>query len=294
MAARASLEASDGLSPDGPKRGGIRRNTCAPHPEILVPRPVVATKHKNVTQAGPDNVGDKVDPAYLAAGKERLYSTLLTSVAHDLRTPLTSILGSATTLREYRRNLNEADQNNLIDLIQAEAERLNRLIANVLDQARLDTDTFKPHLDLVPMDDIIGGALARADLILSSHRVVLDLVSDLPMLKLNPVLFEQVVFNLLDNTAKYSFSGTEVRLVARYNIALVRLEVLDEGHGIPPCELELVFDKFYRIRQATPKPTGIGLGLSICRGFVEAMGGTIVADNRPDQTGSVFTITFRR
>jgi two-component system sensor histidine kinase KdpD len=114
------------------------------------------------------------------------------------------------------------------------------------------------------------------------------------VLKLNPVLFEQVVFNLLDNAAKYSSSGTEVRLVARYNTALVRLKVLDEGHGIPPCELELVFDKFYRIRQANPKPTGIGLGLSICRGFVEAMGGTIVAGNRPDRTGSVFTITFRR
>jgi two-component system, OmpR family, sensor histidine kinase KdpD len=203
MPARLSLEPGDGLSPDGPKRGGSRRNTCAPHPEILVARPVVAAKHKNATPAGLDSVGDKFEPAYLTAGMERFHSTLLTSIAHDLRTPLASILGSATTLRAHRRNLNEADQDDLIGLIQAEAERLNRLIINVLDQTRLDTDTIKPHLDLIPMDDIIGGALARANLLLSRHRVVLDLASDLPVLKLNPVLFEQVLFNLLDNAAKY-------------------------------------------------------------------------------------------
>jgi len=120
--------------------------------------------------------------------------------------------------------------------------------------------------------------------------VEIDLASDLPAVKLDPVLFEQVLFNLLDNAAKYAPAGTKVQLRARLENRVVRLEVRDEGSGIPPDDLERIFDKFYRVQLADRKRAGTGLGLPICRGFVEAMGGTISASNRADGQGAVFTI----
>jgi two-component system sensor histidine kinase KdpD len=106
------------------------------------------------------------------------------------------------------------------------------------------------------------------------------------------VLLEQVLFNLLDNAAKYAPPGTEIRLEARRVGREVRVRLLDEGDGIPPADLERIFDKFYRVQAADRKRAGTGLGLAICRGFVAAMGGTIVAGNRPDRSGAVFTVTL--
>ena len=141
---------------------------------------------------------------------------------------------------------------------------------------------------------IVGSALERAGKVLVKHHVTVDLSGDLPMLKLDPVLFEQVLFNLLDNAAKYAPVGTEVRLAARRDGDEVDLQLMDEGQGIPPGDLERIFDKFYRVQAVDSRRagTGTGLGLAICRGFVEAMGGTIVAGNRVDRRGAVFTITF--
>jgi two-component system sensor histidine kinase KdpD len=224
------------------------------------------------------------------ADAERLHLALLASISHDFRTPLTSILASATSLRAYRQNLDDATQDELIGIIQDEADRLNRFIANLLDMTRLDAGAIRPQLDLVDLGDVIGGALRRAGKVPGAQRVVLELSADLPMLRLDPVLFEQVLFNLLDNAAKYALPGTDVRLIAWREGELVRIHVLDESEGIRPVELERIFDKFYRIREPDRKPAGTGLGLAICRGFVEAMGGTIVADNRSDRPGSVFAI----
>ena len=233
-----------------------------------------------------------VDEARLTAETERLRSALLTSISHDLRTPLASILGSATSLKNYRRTLDDAAQDELIGTIQEESERLNRFIANLLDMTRLEAGAVRPRDDMIDLGDIVGSALERARKVLAKHRVMLDLGSDLPMLKLDPVLFEQVLFNLLDNAAKYAAAGTEVRLMARHEGNSLRLRVMDEGPGIPPADLERIFDKFYRVQAADNRRVGIGLGLAICRGFVEAMGGTIVAGNREDRRGAVFTITF--
>jgi two-component system sensor histidine kinase KdpD len=122
--------------------------------------------------------------------------------------------------------------------------------------------------------------------------VRVDLAADLPMLKLDPVLFEQVLFNLLDNAAKYTPPGTKIDLrAARYGNQ-VRLEVADEGDGIPPDDLDRIFDKFYRVQAADRKRAGTGLGLAICRGFVEAMGGTIRATNRSDRSGALLAVTL--
>ena len=121
---------------------------------------------------------------------------------------------------------------------------------------------------------------------------VVDLGDGLPMLELDPVLFEQVLFNLLDNAAKYAPAGTEIRVSARQEDGVVRVRVSDEGEGIRPGDLERIFDKFYRVHAEDRRRVGTGLGLAICRGFVEAMGGTIVAGNRADRSGAVFTISF--
>src|SRR5262249_10557729 len=128
--------------------------------------------------------------------------------------------------------------------------------------------------------------------ILRNHPVRLDLASDLPMVSLDPVLFEQVLFNLLDNAAKYAASGTTVSIRTWRDRDSVTLQVLDEGEGIPEADLEHIFNKFYRVQKADQVRPGTGLGLAISRGFVEAMSGSIVAANRPDRPGAVFTITL--
>lgn len=233
-----------------------------------------------------------VDRARVSAETERLRSALLTSISHDLRTPLASILGSATSLKNYRHTLDDAAQAELAGTIQEEAERLNRFISNLLDMTRLESGAIEPRSDLVDLDDVVGSALRRAGKVLSGHEVEIDLAANLPMLKLDPVLFEQVLFNILDNAAKYSAADTKIRLEARREGGLVSLSVTDEGDGIPPADLERIFDKFYRVQAADKKRAGTGLGLAICRGFVEAMGGTIVAANRKQGRGANFTITL--
>jgi two-component system sensor histidine kinase KdpD len=239
------------------------------------------------------NLAADVDKAMLAAETEKLRTALLTSISHDLRTPLASILGSATSLRVYRQSMAEADQEELLRTIQEESERLNRFIGNLLDMTRLETGAIAPKTDLVDLPDIIGSALKRAAKVVSSHKVELEIASDLPMLRLDPVLFEQVLFNLLDNARKYAPPGTEIRLRAWRDANLIRIAVLDEGEGIPIEDIERIFDKFYRVHAGDRKPAGTGLGLAICRGFVEAMSGTIVAGNRSDRRGAIFTITFQ-
>jgi two-component system sensor histidine kinase KdpD len=237
-------------------------------------------------------LAEDVDRAKIAAEAERLRNALLTSISHDLRTPLASIIGAATGLKTYRESLDEESQRELIRTIQEEADRLNHFIGNLLDMTRLESGAIEPHLDPVDLSDIIGSALRRTAKILADYKTKLSLAPDLPMLKLDPVLFEQVLFNLLDNAAKYSPPQTTIEIRARREGDVVRLEVMDEGEGIPQADLERIFDKFYRVHVGDRRRVGTGLGLAICRGFVEAMGGTIRAGNRPDRKGAMFTITL--
>lgn len=238
------------------------------------------------------NLAEDVDRAKLASETERLRSALLTSISHDLRTPLASILGSATSLNSYGPMLDEQARKELTTTIQEEAERLNRFIANLLDMTRLESGAIEPRTGLVDLAEIVGSALERAGKILAGHRVEIDLAVDLPMLNLDSVLFEQVLFNLLDNAAKYAPSGSRVDVTAWRDGSRVRIEVLDEGVGIPPDDIERIFDKFYRVHAQDRQRAGTGLGLAICRGFVEAMGGTITAGNRRDRDGAIFAITL--
>ncbi|WP_426613980.1 DUF4118 domain-containing protein [Bradyrhizobium sp. McL0616] len=221
---------------------------------------------------------------------ERLRSALLTSISHDLKTPLASVLGAASTMRDLAGALSDSEKRDLLATVIDESERLNRFIANLLDMTKLESGAIVPNTALYDLGEIIGSALRRAAKILTAHKVELVLAADLPMLQLDAVLFEQVLFNLLDNAAKYSSPDTTISIRSQRERDQVVLQIADEGGGIPPDELESVFDKFYRVQKGDHVRPGTGLGLAISRGFVEAMQGTISAANRSDRSGAVLTI----
>jgi two-component system sensor histidine kinase KdpD len=222
---------------------------------------------------------------------EHLRSALLSSISHDLKTPLAAVLGAAGTLRDLASKLDQNQKDELLATIIDESERLNRFIANLLDMTRLESGAVTPNAARHDLHEIVGSVLRRAGKILQAHRVELDLASDLPMLELDAVLFEQVLFNLLDNASKYAPPGTMITIRSRpAPDDAVSLQVLDEGDGIPAPDLDQIFEKFYRARKGDHVRAGTGLGLAISRGFVEAMHGSISAANRGDRTGAVFTI----
>jgi two-component system sensor histidine kinase KdpD len=221
---------------------------------------------------------------------DRLRSALLTSISHDLKTPLAAVIGSAGTLRELSGNLSEAEKADLLTTILEEGERLNRFIANLLDMTRLESGAVMPNAGLHDVSEVVDSALRRAGKILARHHVELHLTGDLPMVELDPVLFEQVLFNLFDNAAKYAPADTTICIETSRAADAVCLRVFDEGKGIPDGDLERIFDKFYRVQKGDRVRAGTGLGLAISRGFVEALNGTILAANRSDRSGAVFTI----
>ncbi len=235
---------------------------------------------------------EDMDRVERVAETERLRSALLTSISHDLKTPLAAVLGSASTLRDLAEKLTDSEKVDLLATIIDESDRLNRFIANLLDMTKLESGAIAPNVALHDLGEIVGSALRRASRILSRHHVELELAPDLPMLELDAVLFEQVLFNLLDNAAKYAPTETTINIQAWKNAGEVSLRVLDEGSGIPGSDLEHIFDKFYRAQKTDQVRAGTGLGLAISRGFVEAMHGTIVAANRADRTGAMFTISL--
>jgi two-component system sensor histidine kinase KdpD len=224
------------------------------------------------------------------AETDRLRSALLTSISHDLKTPLAGVLGAAGTLRDLGTSLDDGAKADLVGTIIDEAERLNRFIANLLDMTRLEAGAITPNAALHDIGEIVGSALERASKVLARHRVDVGIEADLPMAMVDAVLLEQVLFNLLDNAAKYAPPDTTVSVQSWRGSDGLVLQVLDEGDGIPPADLERIFDKFYRVQKGDHVRAGTGLGLAISRGFIEAMNGTITAHNRSDRSGAVFTI----
>jgi len=235
---------------------------------------------------------EDMDRVQRSAETERLRTALLTSISHDLKTPLASVLGSAGALRDLTNKLSDGEKADLLSTIIEESERLNRFIANLLDMTRLESGAVAPKLAPHDLSEIIGSTLQRTAKILKHHSVRLDLATDVPMVSLDAVLFEQVLFNLLDNAAKYAAPGTTVFIRTWRDRDSVVMQIADEGEGIPEDDLEHIFDKFYRVKKTDQVRPGTGLGLAISRGFIEAMHGTLVAANRPDRQGAVFTITL--
>jgi two-component system sensor histidine kinase KdpD len=233
---------------------------------------------------------DDLDRTKLQAESERLRSALLTSISHDLGTPLASIIGAASSLKSVGERYSGDERDALLSTILDEAERLNRFVGNLLDMTKLESGAITPKQEMIDLGEIVGTALQRAGKVLANHRVKVDLPADLPMLRLDFVLFEQVLFNLLDNAAKYAPAQSTVEIRARKRDSVVELHVLDEGSGIPQDQIERIFDKFHRAQEGDRKGPGTGLGLAICRGFVAAMGGTIRARNRADRSGGDFIV----
>ena len=229
-------------------------------------------------------LSEQASQAAVLRTTERLQTALLNSISHDLRTPLSTITGAVTSLLETEQNGSVLDHEARLDLLENasdEAERLNRLVGNLLDMTRLEAGAMKMKRAPCDVQDVIGAALQRASRRLAERPVETNIPADLPAIQVDFVLMVQVLFNLLDNAAKYSPAGTAVEISARGLAAGVEIRVTDHGLGIPAEDLERVFGKFYRVQRSDGVP-GTGLGLSICRGIVEAHGGKIWAENRPE------------
>jgi two-component system sensor histidine kinase KdpD len=235
-------------------------------------------------------LGQAMAEAHSMAEMEKLRNALLSSISHDLRTPLTSIIGAVTSLQTADKGFSADTRRDLLLTIQEEAERLNRFVGNLLDMTRLESGALQMNRAWVEAEDVIGSALARAEKTLKGRRIDVQIEPDLPLLWLDFVLMEQVLINLLDNAAKYSAPETTIRVDARRSGGGVTLDIADEGVGVPPDDLERIFDKFYRVRRGDQQVAGTGLGLSICRGIVDAHGGRISARLQPNKKGTVFTI----
>ncbi|WP_316976486.1 sensor histidine kinase [Shumkonia mesophila] len=233
-----------------------------------------------------------VEQARLLAETENLRSALLSSISHDLRTPLVSIIGSATTLSSVEDAISPDDRHDLVGTILDEAQRLNRFVQNLLDMSRLSYGALKPRRDWVDAREIVGGAVHRLRDTLKPFDVDVTVGPDVPLLYVDPVLMEQVLVNLLDNAAKFSPEGGRIGVDVGRRGDQVDLQVKDEGPGIPPAERELVFDMFYRVKAGDARTAGTGLGLSICKGLVEAHGGSIRAQSGPGGRGAVMAIVL--
>ena len=233
-----------------------------------------------------------IDRARVAAENERLRTALLTSLSHDLKTPLASIIGAASALHEDAALYDAAARAELIATIHDEAVRLSRFVTNLLDMTRLEAGAVEPFREPIDLGEVVGASLRRAERLLARHHVALELAGDLPMMPLDGILLEQVLFNLLDNAAKHAPPGSTITITAGLSAGSLVLRLCDEGPGIPQGDLERVFEKFYRVPQRDRRRAGTGLGLAICRGFVTALGGTIRAGNRGDRSGAVFTLEF--
>jgi two-component system sensor histidine kinase KdpD len=181
----------------------------------------------------------------------------------------------------------------LISIIIDESERLNRFINGLFDITKLESGATMPNIARHDIAEVVGSALHRGAKIIADHHIEVELASGLQTVDLDAVLFEQVLFNLLDNAAKYSPKGTAITIRGRRDTDSICLEVLDEGNGIPLADLERIFNKFYRVEKHSQQCPGTGLGLAIARGFIEAMHGTITATNRMGgASGAVFVITL--
>jgi two-component system sensor histidine kinase KdpD len=208
---------------------------------------------------------------------DQLRAALLNSISHDLRTPLSTVLGAATTLLDYGEGLKAPVRRDLLQSIREEADRLNRYVGDLLDMTRLEGGGLATRLQTTDVRDVLGAAIERVQRRLGKRTLARDFPAQLSMVEADPTLLEQAVVNILENAILYSPDDTAIEVAAYEDRANVVISIEDEGQGIPGPELERVFDKFRRVEQPSDRGQGIGLGLAISKGFVEAQGGRIAA-----------------
>jgi two-component system sensor histidine kinase KdpD len=224
-------------------------------------------------------LGEEAQQAQLLREKEKLQTAVLNSISHDLRTPLVSITGTLSSLLDHDAHLDEHSQSELLVGAYAEAERLNRLVGNLLDMSRLEAGSMKLKRELYDLSEVIGVARSQLREQLGKRQIMINLPDDLPMIPVDLTLFAQVFVNLLDNAVKYSQPETPIEIRACRSNQCVQITIADHGIGIPADDLPHIFEKFYRASTADGQG-GSGLGLSICQGIVEAHGGSIEVQNR--------------
>ncbi|MBN1583431.1 MAG: sensor histidine kinase KdpD, partial [Anaerolineae bacterium] len=250
--------------------------------EALANQAALATERAQLAEAA--------QRAQLLAATEKLQSALLNSISHDLRTPLVSITGVLSSLEDEDAPLEPQTRRALIETAREEAERLNRLVSNLLNMTRIEAGAVRIAWELEDVQDVIGSALEQLKSRMEGRQIRVDVPPDLPFVPMDFVLMVQVLVNVIDNALKYSPPETPIDIRAWMAEGEVTVQVADRGIGIPVDDLERVFDKFYRV-QRPDNVTGTGLGLAISKGFVEAHGGRIWAENRMGG-GAAFTIAL--
>lgn len=234
--------------------------------------------------------GEAAEHARIDAERERMHNLLLSSVSHDLRTPLASIMGASSSILDDDGRLPDATIRDLSRSIHQEAARLSRLVTNLLDVTSLEAGTATPRRQAYFIDELIGSALAGLSPILAGHDVTTQIAGDLPMVSIDPVLIEQVFTNLLENAAKHTDAGSRIDIAVKPEDGRVVVSIADDGLGIPAGQEKAVFDKFFTLANAKGRK-GTGLGLAISQAIVQLHGGRIEAHNRPGG-GAVFTFAL--
>jgi len=229
----------------------------------------------------------EMQAAQVRAEAERVRNALLSAVSHDLRTPLTAITGAASAALEGETRLDAATRRELLESIRDEAERLNRLVNNLLDVTRLESGSLQLRREWIPVEELVGVALARLAKPLGDRKVTTRLPEDLPPVLVDGLLIEQVLINLLENATKHTPAGQPIDIEARRVADTIVVDVADRGPGLPTGEEQRIFDKFF----GAGTGGGAGLGLTICRAIVEAHGGRIRGENRRDG-GAVFRLSL--
>lgn len=266
----------------------MARLPTPPRNEQLLMLDALATQ---VTQAlSRTQLTASLEHARVAEETERLRSALLSSVSHDLRTPLSSMIGSASTLNEFSDQLSASDRRELMDAVLSEGRRLNRYIDNLLDMTRLGQGKLPLDRDWVTLADIVAAALRRLREVLRRLRVVRDIPDTLPLLYIQPALIEQALVNIIDNAARFSPPDGEIRVIGYCKDGDVQITVTDQGPGIPEADRKRVFDMFFSGEGGDTDRHGSGLGLAICHGMVAAHGGHIEALAGPNGRGTTIAI----
>lgn len=227
--------------------------------------------------------------ADLLAESEKLHTALFNSISHELRTPLSTITGAVSTLLDKSIEYSREIQHELLETVQEGAIRMERIVSNLLDIARLESGMLRLKIDWCDIEDIVGTALRRINTVTQKHVIQTELPEDLPLIRADFVLLEQVLVNLVDNSAKYSPAGSHIVISAKRAKNEIIVKVDDNGPGIPEPDIAHIFEKFYRSKQ-TQRISGTGLGLSICRSIIEAHNGRIWVNSSAGGTEVSFRI----
>jgi two-component system sensor histidine kinase KdpD len=291
--ARSDRVRSVGVGREGQRIGSIVlvRKDGAPHFSPSDDRLLSAVANQLALTLERIRLQREANEAEVLRKTDELRTALLNAVSHDLRTPLSSIIASAGSLLQTDIDWTDEEEREFAQAIVGEAERLNRLVGNLLDLSRIEAGSLRPEKGWYDLRSLVEQVAGRLRPFTAGHKLSLDIPEELPPLHFDYVEIDQVLTNLIENAVKYTAPGTEIAVAVRAAASEVVIEVADTGPGIPPEALPRLFDAFYRAPTEGGGPKGSGLGLAVAKGLVEAHGGHITADNRPEG-GARFAFTL--